>query len=170
MASRSPWSGTKTNTVTQREDSSAEARRKLEAMFGGTPSTTEVSRSGSASERQVFANPRKSGRTPSKYRLRLERLRIAREDHEIIEAANTFLEHHQIPDDLDVLYKLLRHSSEPVIREAIGQISSLLMQGRVVPTVLLDERLKDVLTRTQEPVTKTYVEGLQSQIAKNKRG
>ena len=169
MASRSPWSGSKTHTVTQREDSSAEARRKLEAMFGGTP-TTEVSRSSNAPERQVFANPRKSGRTPSKYRLRLERLRIAREDSEIIEAANTFLEHHQIPDDLDVLYKLLRHSSEPVIREAIGQISSLLMQGRVVPTILLEERLKDVLTRTQEPVTRTYVEGLQSQIAKNKRG
>ena len=52
-------------------------------------------------ERVVFSNPRKSiGRAPSEFRLKLERLRIAR-SQELEEAADTFLSQHQLPDDGD---------------------------------------------------------------------
>ena len=97
--------------------------------------------------------------------MRLERLRIAREVEEIKEAADAFLAHHQLPDDLDVLYKVLQHPSEKVLREAMGQISSLLIQGRVNSTVILADRLNELSTRVTENATQSYIDGLRNQIA-----
>ncbi|HSI05358.1 MAG: hypothetical protein ACAI38_02205 [Myxococcota bacterium] len=146
------------------DETSAEHRRKLEAMFSGgaKPNT-----SGEAAPRErVFANARRSGgRSPSEYRMRLERLRIARDVDELRDATDTFLQHHQLPDDPDVLTKVMQHPSEKVVREAMGQISALLMQGRMPITILLDERLKELQDRCSEPATRSYVQGIQAQIA-----
>jgi hypothetical protein len=96
--------------------------------------------------------------------LRLERVRIARAVEEITEAADAFLAHHQLPDDLDILYKVLLHPNEKVVREALGQISSLIMQGRVNGTLLLQDRLRDLEDRIVEDSTRSYVDGLRKQI------
>jgi len=153
------------------DDSSAAHRRKLEAMFpnsGGNSSEIPVQRP--PAERVVFAQARKSiGKTPSEYRLRLERLRVVREDDEIREAADVFLAHHQLPDDLDILYKLLRHPSEKVLRETMGQISSLLMQGRIGNTLLLEDRLNTIAKTVTEPGTMSFIEGLRAQILQLKQ-
>jgi hypothetical protein len=151
------------------DEASAEHRRKLEALFGGgketsgeQPAASEPKRSPSG---KVFASPRKStGRQPSEYRLKLERLRIARAPEDIREATDTFLKSHQLPDDLDILYKVLQHPDEKVLREAMGQISALIMQGRVGGTLILEDRLKDLTERIQEASTKSYVEGLKKQV------
>tara|TARA_Y100001934_G_scaffold268862_1_gene351557 strand:- start:77 stop:673 length:597 start_codon:yes stop_codon:yes gene_type:complete len=117
------------------------------------------------SAQKVFANPRKSiGRAPSEFRMRLERLRIARSPEEIKEAADQFLEHHQLPDDPDVLLKVLQHPAERVLREAMGQLSSLLMQGRWEATLILEDRLNDLSSRVEEAATISFVEGLRSQL------
>lgn len=171
-ASAQPAStGSRTRTVTRYSnsgDSSAEHRRKLEALFSGGRTSHATSRSRGPEER-VFASPRKSlGRSPSEYRLRLERIRIAREDDEITEATNAFLSYHQLPDDLDILYKVLQHPKEKVVREALGQISSLIMQGRVGGTLLLEDRLRDLEQRTSEEATKSFIDGLRSQIERLK--
>ncbi len=152
------------------EPTRSESLRKLEALFGGTgePKLSRSS-SGPRQERQVFSNPRKSlGRAPSEYRLRLERLRIAREPEEITEAANAFLEHHQLPDDAEILVKVLLHPSERVLREAMGQISALLMQDRLASTVIIEDRLRDLEQRVEESSTLSYIEGVKSQIQKLK--
>ena len=169
-------SGPRARTATRNngDEASAEHRRKLEALFsGGAPGAAPgPSRSSAAStgEQRVFASPRKSlGRSPSEYRQRLERLRIAREPEEIETAADAFLQHHQLPDDLDVLLKVLQHSSEKVLREAMGQISSLLIQGRVGSTIILEDRLNDLSGRVQEDATRSYVDGLRSQLASIKQ-
>lgn len=99
----------------------------------------------------------------------MERLRIAREPEEIETAADAFLQHHQLPDDLDVLLKVLQHSSEKVLREAMGQISSLLIQGRVGSTIILEDRLNELSGRVQEDATRSYVDGLRSQLASIKQ-
>ena len=161
-------SSSRARTTTRNgDDASAEHRRKLEAMFSSGASEGSVSAPSSrAPGEKVFASPRKSlGRSPSEYRMRLERLRIAREVEEIKEAADAFLAHHQLPDDLDVLYKVLQHPSEKVLREAMGQISSLLIQGRVNSTVILADRLNELSTRVSENATQSYIEGLRNQIA-----
>jgi hypothetical protein len=173
-----------TSTTTNREiTDAAEARRKLEELFSGNkgaapassppagssgPSAAPMSRPQASGK--VFASPRKSlGRSPSEYRMRLERLRIAREPAEIQEAANAFLEHHQLPDDVDILYKVMLHPSEKIVREALGVMSSLLMQGRLNGTLLLEDRLKEISARAAEAATKSYVEGLRSQLAAIKK-
>ncbi|MED5464466.1 MAG: hypothetical protein VX699_07420 [Myxococcota bacterium] len=155
-----------------------EQLQRLEALFSsgaGTtspsaPTTPQESRAtmpapmSAATPRKVFANPRKSiGRAPSEFRMRLERLRIARSPEEIKEAADHFLEHHQLPDDPDILLKVLQHPAEPVLREAMGQLSSLMMQGRWAATFILEDRLNELDSRVQEDATRSYIEGLRAQ-------
>lgn len=158
------------------DDASAEHRRKLEALFGNggnagaKPTAASDGPRPRAAEGKVFASPRKSvGRSPSEYRMRLERLRIAREVEEIREAADGFLQHHQLPDDVDILYKVLQHPSEKVVREALGQISSLISQGRVAGGMILEDRLNGLSERELEAATRSYVEGVRSQLARLKR-
>ncbi len=147
------------------DNDSAEHLRKLEALFSGNgsthTSTAMPSMRSHTAEPRVFANPRRShGKSPSEYRIKLERIRIARSPEEIQEAADSFLSQHQLPDDLDVLLKVLQHPSEKVLREAMGQISALLIQGRVASTMLLQDRLNDIETRISEASTQSYVDGL----------
>ena len=161
-------------TTATSTESSAEHRRKLEALFSGGGGVTESSARSigtPAPEREkVFSSPRKStGRAPTEYRLRLERLRAAREVEEIRAAADAFLTHHQLPDEPDILYKLLQHPTEKVVREALGQISSLMMQGRVSSTVILESHLKALAERVQEPATRSYVDGVKAQVEKLKK-
>lgn len=155
------------------DDASAEHRRKLEALFGNAGAKPAAASDGPRprpAEGRVFASPRKSvGRSPSEYRMRLERLRIAREVEEIREAADGFLQHHQLPDDVDILYKVLQHPSEKVVREALGQISSLISQGRVAGGMILEDRLNGLSERELEAATRSYVEGVRSQLARLKR-
>lgn len=180
-------------TTTNVEESSADHRRKLEALFGGdgaskAPPEGAPGRGdggarpergnnhggrgpgrGGANER-VFASPRRSlGRSPSEYRLRLERLRMARDVEEIREAADVFLQHHQLPDDPEVLTKVMQHPAEKVVREAMGQISALLMQGRMGGTLLLEERLRELDQRASEDATRSYIKGIQAQLASQRK-
>src|SRR5690606_4799952 len=150
-------------------DEAHEAKRKLEALFGGGgPSRPGAGGGGGASPMsqrndsgKVFASPRKStGRQPSDYRLRLERLRAAREPEQIRDAADAFLAKHQLPDEADILYKVLAHPSEKVLRDALGQLSALLMQGRLNGTMLLSDRLNELASRVQEEATHSYIKGL----------
>jgi hypothetical protein len=155
------------------DDASAEHRRKLEALFGdgggGKPAANDMARPRSG-ESKVFASPRKSiGRTPSEYRMRLERLRIAREVEEIREAADGFMQHHQLPDDVDILYKVLQHPAEKVVREALGQISSLISQGRINGSMILEDRLNGLSDKATEDATRSYIEGVRGQLARLKR-
>ena len=88
-----------------------ESLQKLEALFANSniPAARPAQRRQSPrsrpnmageGERVVFSNPRKSiGRAPSEFRLKLERLRIARSQEELEEAADAFLSQHQLPDD-----------------------------------------------------------------------
>ena len=153
-------------------DEGQEAKRKLEALFGGAP----VASSSSDTERRpsprhkVYASPRRStGRAPSEFHMRKERLRMAREPEEIRAAADLFLKHHQLPDEIDILYKVMQHPDEKVVRDAMGQISSLLMQGRLETTVLLVDRLDDLEKRCSEEATRSYIDGLRRQIERKSK-
>ncbi len=156
----------RTAVVTQTSSEAQEAReakRKLEALFGGSPQKSPPRSSQPTGK--VFANARKSnGRAPTEYRMRLERLRMARSVEEIEQAGNSFLQHHQLPDETDVLYKVLQHPEEKVVREALGQLSSLVMQGRLDSIMLLQDHLRDLGKRVTEAPTLSYIQGMQAQL------
>ena len=159
----------------QGHDVSAEHRRKLEALFGGgighaspAPTMAPAAAALSVDAHRVFAAPRRQvGRKPSAYSMRLERLRIAREADAIREAADVFLAHHQLPDDMDVLLKVLQHPSEKVLCDVMGQISYLLNQRRAArATIILVDRLREIGARPISDSTRCCIEGLQQQISK----
>lgn len=161
-------SNSRAQTAYRNTDSSAAHRRKLESMFSSGGGGAGRDR-GRGEGDKVFSSPRKSlGRGPSEYRMRLERLRAARGEEEIEKAADGFLAHHQLPDDIDILYKLLHHPAEKVLREVMGQISSLLMQRRLGSTVLLEDRLRTLDGQVQEKATQSYIDGLKSQLLQHK--
>ena len=144
------------------QDVSAEHRRKLEAMFGGGGSGSHEA----PVVKRVFSSPRRIvGRPPSPFKVRLETLRNAREPEEIERAADAFLKHHQCPDDMEILLKFLQHSSEKVQREALREISALVIQKRIGNTFLLTDRLSELATRELEPTTRSCVDGLRKQLA-----
>lgn len=94
----------------------------------------------------------------------MERLRIASSPEEIREAGDAFMAHHQLPDEPDILTKLLRHPEEKVVRESLGQLSSLIAQGRLGNGVILRERLKELATQVKEEATRAYVSGVMDQL------
>ena len=69
---------------------------------------------------------------------------------------------------VDVLLKVLCHPTESVLREAMGQLSALLMQGRLATTIILEDKLKTLATTVQENATHSYIQGLQQQLDKIK--
>ena len=156
-----------------RSPEAADSLKKLNALFGDSGASSEsptrkppprMKTRGSPGQ-QVFASPRRSnGRSPTEYRLRLERLRIAGTPEEIREAGDAFMAHHQLPDETDVLMKLLRHPDEKVVRESLGQLSSLIAQGRLANGTLLRERLKDLESTVKEDATLAYVNGVREQL------
>lgn len=176
--------GPRARTITGHgNDASAEHRRKLEALFGGgslgvsdtpTPSLVAPAMALAAAapapstmrSQRTFAAPRRQvNRRPSEYSMRLERLRIAREPDAIREAADVFLAHHQLPDDMDVLLKVLQHPSEKVLCNVMGQISYLLNQRRAPrATIILVDRLREIGARAICAATRCCIEGLQQQI------
>ena len=100
--------------------------------------------------------------------MRLELVRNAREPEEIQKALDAFLCHHQLPDDIDILYKAMQHPNEGIVRDALGQVASLLMQGRYNGSLLLEDRLKEIEGRATEQSTKLYIEGIRAQVTQRK--
>ena len=163
------------------DEESAEHRRKLEALFnsGQAPAPTrEVGDSdvgtpfgkSRPAREKVYSSPRRSlGRSPSEYRMRLERVRNARDSGDLRDAVDAFMQHHQLPDDPEILLKVLQHPTEKIAREAMGQISALMMQGRMPANVLLEDRLREIEGLAIEDATLSYVRGLQAQLAAQKK-
>ncbi len=89
---------------------------------------------------------------------------MARVPEQIRAATDHFLQHHQLPDEADILFKVLQHPSEKVLREAMGQLSALLMQGRLTGTMMLADRLRELARTVEEEATISYIKGLRSQI------
>lgn len=165
--------GPRARTLTNHgSDASAEHRRKLEALFSGGGSAPlsqampSVMPSAAPTENhRVFASPRRQvGRKPSEYSMRLERLRIAREPNDVREAADVFLKYHQLPDDMDILLKMLQHPAEKVLCNVIGQISFLLNKRRARATIILIDRLQEIGSRAISKDTQDCLNGLHAQI------
>ncbi len=157
------------------DQTSAANRRKLEALFSSGSVAALSQRSAAQpprttpldAKRSVNGNgPRRThGKTVSEFWLRRETLRNARDPAEIERAADIFLQHHQCPDDLELLLKLVLHPREKVQCEAMGQLSSLLLQKRMPNTFLLADKLSQLACRDLGEATRSCVEGLQWLIA-----
>ena len=168
-ASPAALMGPRARTLTNHgSDASAEHRRKLEALFsgGGAGSLSHTPPTVAPMDNQrVFASPRRQvGRKLSAYSMRLERLRIAREPKDVREAADVFLKDHELPDDMDILLKVLQHPSEKVLCNVMGRISFLLNKRRARATIILVDRLKEIGSRTISKDTQDCLDGLHQQI------
>ncbi len=154
-------------------DASAEQMRKLEALFGGSPKSGSsngalsgpMPSSMTQSSPRAFASPRRQeGRELSKYTIRRRTLESARDPDAVRKAATEFLEHHALPDDMDILLKLLQHESEKVLCDVMGLISLQLHRRRARATIILVDRLKEIGSRNISEATQSCLDGLHQQI------
>lgn len=168
-ASPAAMMGPRARTLTNHGgDASAEQMRKLEALFGGSSSGSSMSHTPMAmpsSSPRTFASPRRQeGRELSKYTIRRRTLENAREPEAVRKAATDFLQHHALPDDMDILLKLLQHDSEQVLCDVMGLISLQLHKRRARATIILIDRLQEIASRNISKATQSCLDGLNQQI------
>lgn len=160
------------NVTTEVVDA-AEHRRKLEALFGGSPTAGRERVAPVA--RSFTPPPRRLGRNGLSDRSMLlnltrESMReaIANNDREALErGAEKFLNSHELPDDADFLCKMLHHPSDRVLCNVLGHISGLLLHKRLMASLPLVEMAVAEVGRRLDITdsVRCCVQGLLAQIA-----
>ena len=81
------------------------------------------------------------------------------------QAVDPFLSEHELPDDPEVLRRMLYHPDNKVLCRVMGHISGLLLQRRMGGTPVLLSTLSDLGRRHDLHVdTKSCLDGLRQQI------
>lgn len=166
------WAPSARTTTTQSEGVSADSPRKqLEALFGNSSpqvvsTNHEISRPSSMTPRRSF------GRPPSPRTLKLTLMcqamseATANDDADgFRRAVDPFLKEHELPDDPEILRRMLYHPDSKVLCRVMGHISGLMLQRRMSGTPVLQSTLVDVSRRVNlDADTKSCVDGLRQQI------
>lgn len=120
---------------------------KLNALFGGggAPAATP--------------NPRveASGMGAVAPRIRMEQLRAAQTVDAITSAVDALLAHHQMPDDPELLWKMLRHPDAGVGERALAELGALHSRGKLAVTPLAKEALEAFEPRCREPLARNLL-------------
>lgn len=122
--------------------------RNLEALFskGGAPGVAGPAR------------PQAAGAMES--RMRRERLRAATAVEEIAAAADSLLKHFEMPDEPDLLCKMLAHPDAGVGERALAQLGSLHQAGKLAVTLTMKDALAAFQPRCREPMARAVLEEL----------
>ena len=90
--------------------------------------------------------------------MRREALRMARSVEDIASAADALLEHHELPDEPELLGKMLHHPDAGVGERALAELASLHARGKVTLTGTVREALTTFLPRCREPNARAALE------------
>jgi hypothetical protein len=145
----------------------AEHRRRLEAAFGTSRQSHATQRNAQGGGRSVQSR-KTNGKPMSARTLQLLQLKLAKTPEDIKKEGDKFLSQTkgELPDSLDVLLQFLRHPDESVQRKAMGEISALLSQGRIYPTIVLSSLLAELKKTAQDSATQDFINGLSMQMQK----
>ena len=114
---------------------------RLNALFngGGAPGAPPPGRPG----------PGGGGAMESK--MRMERLRGATTQEELEAACDALLRHYTLPEEPDLLCKMLAHRDMGVSERALAELGTLKARGRFSPSITMKEHLNAFGARVKEP-------------------
>jgi hypothetical protein len=95
--------------------------------------------------------------------MRTERLRGATTVEEVAAASDVLLKFHEMPEDGELLCKMLRHPDAGVGERVLAQLGSLREAGRVVVTTVMREALVEFAPRCREPLARAVLDRLLDQ-------
>ena len=121
---------------------------RLNALFGGPGAPAPGPRVSAVS----------SGAMES--RMRMERLKGARSQQEITDSVNALLAHHHLPDDPEMLCKMLIHPDAGVGEKVLSELGALQGRGRLQVTSTMKDQLQAFAPRCREPLAKSLLEKL----------
>ncbi|MBI5497225.1 MAG: hypothetical protein HY904_19585 [Deltaproteobacteria bacterium] len=93
-------------------------------------------------------------------RMRMERLRGAVDPAELDQACDALLRHHQMPDEPELLCKMLRHSDAGVGERALAELGALHARGKLNRTMTVRDALEAFRSRCREPNAISLLEKL----------
>lgn len=164
------------NTTTSRptlgggRTTSVPSRNNIEARFAAAFKTApDASSDGNKNEGNTKGTdlPNSLGpKVPSAYKIRLERIRTAPNENELNSAIETFLTSHELPSDIEVILKVLRHPNEQFVRKGLAELVGMVSRKEITGTSLVMEALTSLETRQFGNETKSYIDGLKAMLTK----
>lgn len=147
-----------------------EHRAALEALFAPRPDPAESAKKSSETTpkpgRIVLAPPPQSDPRAIERQRLLGKLLGAEGRPHITKAANEFVgAGFTFPDDQDVHLKLLEHSDEERVRDALGALSTLLVGELPKRRAVLESRLRRIEEYAEEEATRAAAMKLRRQVA-----
>jgi hypothetical protein len=122
-----------------------------EASPGQEKETPELPKTKTKTKKSAAAAPRANGRIPrdsgaATNRLRLMRSVIAAEDRvTLIESINALVERFGLPDDWEILIRVLEHQDESLVQSAVAKMRDLVERSAKIPRrYTLKERLRSI--------------------------
>jgi hypothetical protein len=113
---------------------------RLNALFGGGGASIAAPR-----------HPNAPGVSSMDSRMRMERLRGARSLEEIEASADALLKHFQMPDEAELLCKMLAHRDAGVGERALAELGALHAKGKLQRTMTVRDALEGFMPRCREP-------------------
>ncbi|MEW5848261.1 MAG: hypothetical protein AB2A00_05575 [Myxococcota bacterium] len=93
-------------------------------------------------------------------RMRMERLRGAHTPDEIVAAADALVKNHEMPDEAELLCKMLQHPDAAVGERALAQLGSQHKSGKLVVSGLVRDALEAFEPRCKEPLARALLQEL----------
>ncbi|MDI1478157.1 hypothetical protein [Polyangium sp. y55x31] len=173
---RAPKAGNTSRNSTTQQDSrvAKEHRAALEALFAPRrdpePDSGKNGKNGRDTTpkpgRIVLAPPPQSDPRATERQRLLSKLLVAEGRPHITKAANEFLgAGFNFPDDQDVHLKLLEHSDESRVREALSSLSSLLVGELPKRRAVLESRLRRIEEFAEDESTRDAAAQLRRQVS-----
>lgn len=139
------------------------ARNKAEARFNAAFKPVAKEQKPESNEQ---SGPMVVNKAPSAYKIRLERIRTAKPGQELEDAVHTFLQSHDLPNDIGVLLQVIKHPNEEYVRKGLAEIVGMLDRKELAGTALVTEAIADLETKALASETKSYIDGIKAMLAR----
>jgi hypothetical protein len=122
---------------------------RLNALFGGGGGVAAPP-----------SHPNAPGVSSMDSRMRMERLRGARSLEEIEASCDALLKHFQMPDEQELLCKMLQHRDAGVGERALAELGGQHAKGKLQRTMMMRDALEAFQPRCREPNAQALIKTL----------
>jgi len=93
-------------------------------------------------------------------KMRIERLRSARDSAEVVASIDALMAVKHLPDEPELLCKMTRHPDAAVGEQALAELAAIRARMRIVVTPSMKEELRTFEPRCKDPTAHAFLEDL----------